>query len=227
MKNEKNRATAQMNSPKIRRAFLPVIFGNQRRMMSIVLLLAITGCETPPPLAKAIPGQGGASAAVIGLREGDVLSITFPGAANLNTTQQIQRDGNIALPLIGELKVAGMTPGDIEKELVRRYASQLVSKEVTVTVVAASFPVYVTGSVLHPGKILSNRPISALEAIMEAGGINHATANLKAVAVIRYEGERAKHYTLNLKDVLRGEAGEPFYLKPSDIVYVPEKFSWF
>lgn len=227
MKNENYRAVTQMNSSKIRGAFLPVIFGNMQRVMGVALLLAITGCETQPPLTKAIPGQAGNSASVIGLREGDVLNITFPGSANLNTTQQIQRDGNIALPLIGELKVAGMIPSDIEKELVRRYASQLVSKEVTVTVVSASFPVYVTGSVLHPGKILSNRPISALEAIMEAGGINHATANLKAVAVIRYEGDRAKHYTLNLKDVLRGEASEPFYLKPSDIVYVPEKFSWF
>jgi protein involved in polysaccharide export with SLBB domain len=123
--------------------------------------------------------------------------------------------------------VAGKSPAEIEKDLITRYGSQLVSKEVTVTVVSASFPVYVTGSVLHPGKIISNRPISALEAIMEAGGVNHASANLKAVAVIRYEGQQAQHFTLNLKDVLHGGKGEPFYLKPSDIVYVPEKFTWF
>ena len=227
MKNENNRAETQMNSSKILEVFLLATFGNTPRVMGVALLLAITGCETQSPLTQGVPGAAGNSAAIFSLREGDVLNITFPGAANLNTTQQIQRDGKIALPLIGELKVAGMATGDIEKELISRYASQLVSKEVTVTVVSASFPVYVTGSVLHPGKILSNRPISALEAIMEAGGINHATANLKAVAIIRYEGERAKHYTLNLKDVLRGEAIKPFYLKPSDIVYVPEKFSWF
>jgi hypothetical protein len=35
------------------------------------------------------------------------------------------------------------------------------------------------------------------------------------------------NYTLNLKLVLQGRQGTPFYLKPADIVYVPEKFSWF
>jgi hypothetical protein len=30
-----------------------------------------------------------------------------------------------------------------------------------------------------------------------------------------------------MKDVLHGKTTRPFYLKPSDIVYVPEKFSWF
>ena len=36
------------------------------------------------------------------LREGDVLAITFPGSTNLNTVQQIRRDGMISLPLLGE-----------------------------------------------------------------------------------------------------------------------------
>jgi hypothetical protein len=34
-------------------------------------------------------------------------------------------------------------------------------------------------------------------------------------------------HTLNLKRVLNGEEEEQFALKPSDIIYVPEKFNWF
>jgi protein involved in polysaccharide export with SLBB domain len=85
----------------------------------------------------------------------------------------------------------------------------------------------VTGAVLRPGKIMSNRPITALEAIMEAGGVDYAKANLKAVTVTRLEGGQFKTYTLNLKLVLDGQQTKPFYLKPSDIVKVPERFSWF
>jgi protein involved in polysaccharide export with SLBB domain len=85
----------------------------------------------------------------------------------------------------------------------------------------------VTGAVLRPGKVLSNHPITALEAIMEAGGFNYAKANLKSVAVIRHEQGQVKNYTLNLKLVLEGKPSTPFYLKPSDIVYVPERFAWF
>jgi len=161
------------------------------------------------------------------LREGDVLKISFPGAPNLDTSQQIRRDGKIVLSLVGEVTAVGMTPAELEKEIIKLYSSQLVSKEVTVTVVSSSFPVFVTGAVIRPGKILSDHPITVLEAIMEAGGFDYTKANLGDVRVIRNEDGRVKNYTLNLKLALQGKQSEPFYLKPSDIVYVPEKFSWF
>jgi len=155
------------------------------------------------------------------------VKITFPGAPNLNTSQPIRRDGKIALQLVGEFKAAGMTPTDMEKELIKLYGPQLQTKEVSVTVESSAFPVYVTGAVLRPGKILSDRPLTALEAIMEAGGFDYAKANLKKVTVIRHENDRTDHFKLNLKGVLQGEQTEQFNLKPSDIIYVPERFNWF
>ena len=80
---------------------------------------------------------------------------------------------------------------------------------------------------LRPGKIMSDRPITALEAIMEAGGFDYTRANLKAVRVLRTQNDRTDHYTLNLKKVLQGEESEQFHLKPADIIYVPEKFTLF
>jgi hypothetical protein len=81
--------------------------------------------------------------------------------------------------------------------------------------------------VLRPGKILSDHPISALEALMEAGGPDFTKANLKSVVVIRREGSVLKNYRLNLNDSLQGKPSVPFFLKPDDIVYVPERFSVF
>jgi polysaccharide export outer membrane protein len=194
-------------------------------------LAAVTGCQTPEPTA-AMPqtrSQAGASQAPEAqtLQEGDVLKISFPGAPNLDTTQQVRRDGRITLSMVGEVKAAELTPTELEKQLVQLYAPQLLTKEVTVTVVSSSFGVFVTGAVGRPGKIMSDRPITALEAVMEAGGFASAKADMKAVVVIRNEGGRTKNYTLNLQLVLEGKQSEQFYLKPSDIVYVPEKFSWF
>jgi protein involved in polysaccharide export with SLBB domain len=74
---------------------------------------------------------------------------------------------------------------------------------------------------------MSDHPITALEAVMEAGGFDYTKADLRGVQVIRREAGNTRNYTLNLKRVMEGKAGEPFYLKPSDIVYVPEKFTWF
>jgi polysaccharide biosynthesis/export protein len=192
-----------------------------------LIFLALGGCQSPTAQYTNSPGKAPLHPEAIVLRAGDVLRVSFPGSPNLDTQPQpIRRDGYITLPLINDVKAAGMTPVELEKDLAKRYASQLVSKEVSVTVVSSPYAIYVTGAVLRPGKISSDHPISALEAIMEAGGFDYTKANLKGVRVIRHEGEKATNFTLNLKDALKGK-GEPFYLKPSDIVYVPERFNWF
>jgi polysaccharide export outer membrane protein len=215
--------------------FITQIIGSSGRFVhwlkqlapGLVALALVAGCQTqspPPPAAL----QGGTNATeIITLREGDVLKISFPANANLNTTQPIRRDGMISMPLVGELKAAGRTPKQLETNLVDLYSTQLLSKEVTVEVQSSTFPVYVTGSVLKAGRIVSDHPMTAFEAIMEAGGFDYAKANLKAVVVIRQEGDHVRKYTLNLKLVMDGKAGVPFYLKPGDTIYVPEKFTWF
>jgi polysaccharide export outer membrane protein len=193
--------------------------------LGLCFLIALTGCQAPK---SGIPAeQTLATPEVQTVREGDVLKISFPGAPNLDTQQQVRRDGRISLSIVGEVKAAGLAPADLEQELMKLYSSQLVSKEVTVTVVSSSFTVFVTGAVINPGKILSDHPLTALEAVMEASGFNNAKADTKAVVVIRNQDGHTKNYTLNLQLVLDGKSSEQFYLKPSDIVYVPEKFSWF
>jgi polysaccharide export outer membrane protein len=169
-----------------------------------------------------------ASAEPVVLREGDIVRISFPGAPNLNTLAAIRRDGKTSLPLIGEVQAAGLKPSELEAELIKLYGPQLQVKEVSVALETSAIPIYVNGSVLRPGKILSDRPITALEAIMEAGGFDHAKANLKEVTVIRRVASgQVEYHKLNLKRVLQGKQIEPFLLKASDIVYVPERFSWF
>jgi len=201
-------------------------------IFSVVIVGLLAGCQTEFFPDAVLQAQAKAREAtvppeLVNLREGDEIKISFPGSPTLDATQQIRRDGKISLPLVGEVDAAGLTPSDLQKKLVELYAPQLVSKEVTVELVSSSFPVYVTGMVLHPGKVISDHPLTALEAVMEAGGFDYTTANLKKVTVIRREGNVMKHYTLNLKNALDGKENEPFNLKPEDIIYVPEKFTVF
>jgi len=187
-----------------------------------LLFLAATGCQTaeapskntsPPALSEVV------------LRAGDTVRISFPGTPNLNGSgQQIRPDGKITLPILGEVAVAGMTPNQLEKELTERYAPQLVSKEVRVVVESASYVVYVNGAVMRPGPVKSNRPLTVREAIMEAGGYDRMKANLRKVRVTRQDGGRMKQQMVNVEKQMNGEE-EPFYLKPSDVVDVREKFT--
>ncbi len=161
------------------------------------------------------------------LREGDTLRISFPGAPSLDTVQVIRQDGKITLDMVGEMKAAGLTPKELEQQLLKAYYDQLVVKEVTVTVQASVFTVYVTGEVLKPGKLISERVLTPLEAVIEAG-IDNSKSNLKKVRVIREDREngQTESFKLNLDDVLKGKPTKPFMLKSMDKIYVPEKFTW-
>jgi polysaccharide biosynthesis/export protein len=188
------------------------------------LALLVTGCATPQPTAF---GPGRPEPAAQTLTPGDVIQISFPGAPNLETKQQIRRDGRINLAMVGEIKASDKTPAELEKELIQAYSSQLVSKEIKVMVVASSYSVLVTGAVIRPGKIVPDRTLTAFDAIMEAGGFDSTRADTKSVRVIRQVDGEIKNYVLNLKDILDGARAQPFYLQANDVVYVPERFSWF
>ena len=197
-------------------------------MLSLTALL-LTGCGTmpaPPPSSAKMQMDKIHTESLI-LRAGDVLKVDFPGSPNLDTTQPIRRDGKLNLPLIGETDAAGMSPSAFQDKLVQAYATQLSTKEVTVQVQSSSFPVYVTGAVMHPGKVLSDHPMTALNAVMESGGFNYDTANMRKVNVVREENGVMQHFVINLEAYLKGTETRPFYLKPDDIVYVPERFSPF
>ena len=184
-----------------------------------VVVVPLSGCTT----ARLVFQDDWTPYASIKLIEGDALSITFPSSPDLNTTQRIRRDGKIDLKTVGEFPAAGKTPADLEKEILKLYEKDLVLKEVSVILQSSSYPVFVTGSVMHPGKLMAERPMSALEAIMEAGGFDNAKANMQRVVILRNEEGQLKHYVLNLKAVLDGKSKQVFYLRPNDIVYIPEK----
>jgi len=220
----------------------------QRLLFLSLFLLALTGCQTETPdnfpqqnadisrqmdqLTNAVPQQSselnkGAQSESMLLREGDSISISIPGSPTLDTTEQIRIDGKIVLPLVGEVTAAGMTPEDLQNELLKLYKPQVAAKQVIVTVQSPNIPVYVIGAVLRPGPLTANHEISALDAIMEAGGFDFTRANMKAVVVVRQEKDRTVRYKINLKKAWAGSTGNPFYLKPFDIVYVPERFTWY
>ena len=139
------------------------------------------------------------------LREGDVLSIFFPSSTNLDTVQPIRRDGKISLPLVGEVYAVDLTPDQLQDKLIKLYEPQISSKEITVDVQSSAYPIYVTGSVQRPGKILAEQPMTAMEAILESGGFDYTRANQKKVRIIRHVQGKTETFVLDLKAVMDGK----------------------
>jgi polysaccharide biosynthesis/export protein len=198
--------------------------------VAISMLVAVftgTGCSTARFDTNLLASKTAQEPATMRLREGNEVEIVFPGAANLNTVQKIRPDGRITLPTLGEIVAAGLTPPELERQIAEKYSTHLVNNQVIVTVETSSYHVFVTGAVMRPGKIVVEGPLTALDAVMEAGGPDFTKANLKGVRVIRTEGGATKHFTVDLRSILQGAPVKSFFLEPTDIVYVPERFSWF
>lgn len=188
--------------------------------------LLAASCATPPPAAPA-PTPLTAAEPVQLLSPGDTVRIAFVASPNLDTTQQIRRDGRLNLPMIGEIRAAGLTPTSFESELRRLYADQLRTNDVTVTVASSSFTVFVTGAVIRPGRLNPDRAITALDAVMQAGGFDPAKADLRRVLVIRNRNGHVERTQIDLRALLDGENRTPLYLESYDIVHVPERLVWF
>jgi polysaccharide export outer membrane protein len=206
-------------------------------LLSAVILVA--GCQSPaafpnPNLmaeqaagpATAVPAQLDARAANYAtnqLQEGDIVSINFQYSTNFNAVQKITLDGVLNLDTVGQVKAAGKTVAELQTELTKLYQPQVKGDMVTVKVISSGNSIYVSGAVIRPGKISMDRPMTALEAIMEAGGFDLNRAKLSQVIVVRLEDGKQKTFRLNLKQALNGADETPFYLKPFDIVHVPTK----
>lgn len=192
--------------------------------MVFVCLLTTWGCSSVP--VTKMTDEDRKPYERVGVQPGDVVKIAFPGAPTMNGQQQVQSDGTMTMLMGGSLQVRGKTPPEIEKAILEAYGPQLVVKEVSVSVESAGFPIFVSGAVLRPGRVLCRQSLTVLEAIVDAGGFNEGRADLKKVRVVRKQDDgTTKTFVLDLRASLEGRAGEPFYLRPSDVVYVPERFA--
>lgn len=155
------------------------------------------------------------------LTAGDEIRVSFSGAPELNVKQKIQSNGKVSLPTIGDVSAAGKSITSFQAELTSRYGPHLQDPTVIVSLETAAAGVYLSGEVLRPGKIPLDRPMTALEAVMEGGGFNR-TANPKKVIVVRTQGGKTQRYVLDLKQALYGVDNNPFYVRAYDVIYVSQ-----
>jgi polysaccharide export outer membrane protein len=195
-------------------------------LLSIAMFLVCaisTGCKTPTGSTMTAENM---VPTVLFLSPGDVLDISFSSATNFNGMRRIGPEGAITMPVIGQVQAGGKTAAQIETELEQLYAKELQDPELFVNIASSGNVIYVSGSVMRPGRVQLDRPLTALEAILETGGFA-PDANLKRITVIRYQGLDNKTFHLNLEPVYSGGPVPPFYLQPRDVVNVPKKVQWF
>ena len=129
----------------------------------------------------------------------------------------VSDSGNIELPILGKMNVAGKTLDEALASIKQRTSQYL--KDATVTVKMISFKVSVIGEVNRPGTYYNyNSQLTVLEAISMAGDITDY-GNRHKVHVLRSGSKGTTSFQLDLtnKKILTTDG---FFLLPNDVIYV-------
>jgi polysaccharide export outer membrane protein len=152
----------------------------------------------------------------------DVLYINVWREDTLTRTVPVRMDGNISLPLIDEVKAAGLTPLQLKEVLVEKLNKFVDLPNVSVIVMEAnSYKVYVSGQVRTPGVYSLRRETSILQIIVMAGGFTE-WADQKKILVIRKEEGKEKRIIVNYKKIIQGKDPDGnIVLKAGDTIIIP------
>lgn len=165
----------------------------------------------------------------------DDLKVEVFGVPELSTEAQVNLQGLLAMPLLGPVKVNGMTPEEAQAEITRQLASRyLRDPRVTVYVKnSASLNVTITGAVNSQGVQPIKGRTTLTDVLAQAGGVNKLG---KKAQVVLYRGEgppgqaartgaaadsRMQAYVIDYQGILDGKMRDPLVVG-DDRIYVPE-----
>lgn len=194
-----------------------------------------TGFSTPNSICKA-PGRRsflllavGASLAACGGRNlqplpeersdvyrlgpGDVLRIITFGDQQLTGEFRVSDSGNIAVPLLGNVKAAGLSTTRLEETISRLLREKNLFRNPSVAVEVLTYrPIFVLGEVAKPGQYPYQPGMTVLTAVAVAGGFTYRAIDDYA-SIVRTTGEQATE----------GRVMRQSLVQPGDVVTVFER----
>lgn len=164
------------------------------------------------------PEQTDSSALVLG--PGDEVDVSVYGAPDLSGHTRVSSDGNISMPLVGNIRVSGMTSSEAEGAIEAQLRQNNILNDPHVSVFARGYGssgVSVVGEVVKPGSYSTLGPHRLFDVLQAAGGLTEKAANR---AVITHRGSHDPITVELSKDPLE-MARHNVEIKPGDTVVVP------
>ncbi len=171
---------------------------------------------TPPPAEEAAPGRaaslaGPGSAYMLGT--GDKLRVTVYGEPDLSGEFEVDSSGDVRLPLIGQVRAAGMSVHDFEQRVTAKLAAGYLRSPQVSAEVTAYRPFFIIGEVNKPGQYAYVNGMNVVTAVALAGGYTYRAD--ESDVYVRRDGTS--------KEVER-PADETTRIRPGDIIRVTERF---
>lgn len=203
-------------------------------MKSLRTLLVLLACCVPafggepagapaqPPVAG--PGQFGEDSDYV-LGPGDTVQVFVWNHPELSLTVPIRPDGKVSTPLVEDVVAAGQTASGLARIIEQRLADFVRTPQVNVIVTeaqSANSRVTVIGEVRNPQAVPYYAGMTALDAVLAAGGLGEFAAGNRAVIHRKEPGGKQKTIRVKLSDLVnKGRMNEDVEMRPGDVLSVP------
>ena len=153
------------------------------------------------------------------LGPGDILTVNLYGAQKASKTSSISRDGTFDLPVMGTIRLTGLTFSEAQKVIKERAKTELIGTEVSVSLnELRSITVYVLGEAYKPGAYTLSALSTVTNTLFLSGGVNKQ-GSLRNIQIKR-GGSLVNQY--DLYDLLvYGDTSTDFRLEDGDTVFIP------
>jgi polysaccharide export outer membrane protein len=155
---------------------------------------------------------------------GTASSYNMGGGSNISYGLSMQNylvdsEGYIIYPVVGKMKVAGMTKSALVQKIRSEIYPKYIKEEPIILVRYGNFRISVLGEVARPGTFsIDNEKISLLEALALAGDMT-IYGNRSEVLLIRENGSNRQTVRIDLRDKFLVNSTY-FFLQQGDVIYV-------
>lgn len=207
----------------MKRITTPTMVGIIVMMLSAVISACATHNASPnvaAMYAEAARNDPRLRPYVIGVA--DIVRVDVWKDESLSTEGVVRPDGNITMPLVGELRAAGRTASQLQQDAAQRLATMINDAVVTVSVAEVnSYRFTVAGNVERPGLFTPRYFLTVSEAMALAGGPNRYAATDDVVIVRQINGV-LQRIPIDYDRILSGRGPEQdIAILSGDTVQVP------
>ncbi|MDE6342333.1 MAG: polysaccharide biosynthesis/export family protein [Muribaculaceae bacterium] len=141
------------------------------------------------------------------------------------STYTVTPQGTIDFPVLGVLKVEGMTRSELAAYIKGEIVGRGLVKDPVVIVEFINTGVSILGEVAHPGRYDMNKDVLTLIEALSLAGDMTIQGKRENVMVLRQTGDTVQTFSIDLTDAKNLASSPAFYLKQGDVIYVePNNF---
>ncbi|MFT7573131.1 MAG: protein involved in polysaccharide export with SLBB domain [Paracoccaceae bacterium] len=185
----------------------------RRACLQLVIVLISSTLSSQPSNGEQAEIYQSSAVEAYRLGAGDELRIIVFGHKDLSGDFTVNGGGVVALPLIGNVKAAGLELKELEQNFIETLKPDYL-KNPSVSIEVLNYrPFYIMGEVKRPGSYAFVHGMTTINAVALAGGFTRRAQEGNLLIIRANDADRTKQL-----------AGQGTVVLPGDVIEVPERF---